>query len=115
MDDLCNYIGGRFVTHSDDQWLDNTEPATGSHICRVPLSDSSDVDAAVAAARSAHLAWSALSHSKRADWLDRIADALETRYEDVAALESRDTGKPISLARDVDAQRSVSNFRFFAE
>jgi aminomuconate-semialdehyde/2-hydroxymuconate-6-semialdehyde dehydrogenase len=114
MDDLCNYIGGRFVTHSDDQWLDNTEPATGSHICRVPLSDSSDVDAAVAAARSAHLAWSALSHSKRADWLDRIADALETRYEDVAALESRDTGKPISLARDVDAQRSVSNFRFFA-
>jgi aminomuconate-semialdehyde/2-hydroxymuconate-6-semialdehyde dehydrogenase len=114
MDDLCNYIGGRFVTHSGDQWLDNTEPATGSHICRVPLSDSSDVDAAVAAARSAHPAWGALSHSERADWLDRIADALETRYEDVAALESRDTGKPISLARDVDAQRSVSNFRFFA-
>ena len=114
MDDLCNYIGGRFVTHSDDQWLDNTEPATGSHICRVPLSDSSDVDAAVAAARSAHPAWGALSHSERADWLDRIADALEARYEDVAALESRDTGKPISLARDVDAQRSVSNFRFFA-
>ncbi len=114
MDDLCNYIGGRFVTHSGDQWLDNTEPATGSHICRVPLSDSSDVDAAVAAARSAHPAWGALSHSERADWLDRIADALEARYEDVAALESRDTGKPISLARDVDAQRSVSNFRFFA-
>ena len=114
MDDLCNYIGGRFVTHSDDQWLDNTEPATGSHICRVPLSDSSDVDAAVAAAHSAHPAWGALSHSERADWLDRIAAALEARYEDVAALESRDTGKPISLARDVDAQRSVSNFRFFA-
>ena len=80
----------------------------------MPLSDSSDVDAAVAAARSAHPAWGALSHSERADWLDRIADALEARYEDVAALESRDTGKPISLARDVDAQRSVSNFRFFA-
>ena len=80
----------------------------------MPLSDSSDVDAAVAAARSAHPAWGTLSHSERADWLDRIADALEARYEDVAALESRDTGKPISLARDVDAQRSVSNFRFFA-
>jgi len=46
--------------------------------------------------------------------LDRIADALESCYEEIAALESRDTGKPISLARDVDAQRSVSNFRFFA-
>ena len=114
MDDLCNYIGGRFVTHSGDQWLDNNEPATGSHICRVPLSNSSDVDAAVAAARLAHPTWGALSHSERADWLDRIADALEARYEDIAALESRDTGKPISLARDVDAQRSVSNFRFFA-
>ena len=114
MDDLCNYIGGRFTTHSGDQWLDNIEPATGSHICRVPLSDSSDVDAAVTAARSAHPAWGALSHSERADWLDRIADALEARYEEIAALESRDTGKPISLARDVDAQRSVSNFRFFA-
>jgi len=114
MDDLCNYIGGRFVTHSGGQWLGNIEPATGSHICRVPLSDSSDVDAAVAAARLAHPAWGALSHSERADWLGRIADALEARYEEIAALESRDTGKPISLARDVDAQRSVSNFRFFA-
>jgi aminomuconate-semialdehyde/2-hydroxymuconate-6-semialdehyde dehydrogenase len=114
MDDLCNYIGGRFTTHSGDQWLGNIEPATGSHICRVPLSDSSDVDAAVAAARSAHPAWGALSHSERADWLDRIADALGACYEEIAVLESRDTGKPISLARDIDAQRSVSNFRFFA-
>ena len=114
MDDLHNYIGGQFLTHSGGQWMNNTEPATGSHICRIPLSDASDVDAAVDAARSAQPAWAALSHSERAGWLDRIADALEARYEDIAALESRDTGKPISLARAVDAHRSVSNFRFFA-
>jgi len=114
MDDLHNYIGGQFLTHSGGQWMNNTEPATGSHICRIPLSDASDVDAAVDAARSAQPAWAALSHSERADWLDRIADALEARYEDIAVLESRDTGKPISLARAVDAHRSVSNFRFFA-
>mgnify|MGYP000005782307 FL=1 len=114
MDDLRNYIGGQFVAHSSSQWLDNLEPATGSHICRVPLSDASDIDAAVAAARAAQPAWGALSHSERADWLDRIADALEARYEEVATLESRDTGKPITLARAVDAHRSVSNFRFFA-
>ena len=46
--------------------------------------------------------------------MDLIADSLEERYEEIAALESRDTGKPISLARAVDAHRSVSNFRFFA-
>ena len=114
MDDLRNYIGGQFLTHSGGQWMDNPEPATGSHICRIPLSDASDVDAAVDAARAAQPAWGALSHSERADWLDRIADALEARYEEIAALESRDTGKPISLARTVDAHRSVSNFRFFA-
>ena len=114
MDDLRNYIGGQFLTHSGGQWMDNSEPATGSHICRIPLSDASDVDAAVDAARVAQPAWGALSHSERADWLDRIADGLETRYEEIAALESRDTGKPISLARTVDAHRSVLNFRFFA-
>ena len=114
MDDLRNYIGGQFLTHSGGQWMDNSEPATGSQICRIPLSDASDVDAAVGAARAAQPAWGSLSHSERADWLDRIADALEARYEDIAALESRDTGKPISLARTVDAHRSVSNFRFFA-
>ena len=114
MDDLHNYIGGQFLTHSGGQWMNNTEPATGSHICRIPLSDASDVDAAVDAARAAQPSWAALSHSERAGWLDRIADALEARYEDIAALESRDTGKPISLARAVDAHRSVSNFRFFA-
>jgi len=114
MDDLRNYIGGQFLTHSGGQWIDNPEPATGSHICRIPLSDASDVDAAVDAARVAQPAWGALSHSERADWLDCIADGLETRYEEIAALESRDTGKPISLARTVDAHRSVLNFRFFA-
>ena len=115
MDDLRNYIGGQFLTHSGGQWMDNLEPASGSQICRIPLSNASDVDAAVGAARAAQPAWGALSHSERADWLDRIADALEARYEEIAALESRDTGKPISLAREVDAHRSVSNFRFFAE
>ena len=51
----------------------------------------------------------------RAEWLDRIADCLEEKFEEIAYLESLDTGKPISLARSVDATRSVSNFRFFSE
>ena len=112
--DLCNYVGGAFVCHSNDEWMNVLEPATGFRFGRVPLSSEEDVATAVAAARSAQPSWGALSHSERADWLDRIADALEACYEEIAALESRDTGKPISLARAVDAHRSVSNFRFFA-
>ena len=113
--DLMNYINGRFQAHSGDEWLEVLEPATGRQFARVPLSSSSDVNSAVLAARGAQSEWGEASQSERADWLDKIADELETRYEDIASLESRDTGKPISLARAVDAHRSVSNFRFFAE
>ena len=117
--DLLNYIGGEFVGHSgneadENDWLNVLEPATGYRFARVPLSGPDDVDAAVVAARAAAPDWGALDFSERADWLDRIADALEAKYEEIAALESRDTGKPIALARAVDAYRSVANFRFFA-
>ncbi len=113
--DLMNYINGRFQEHSADEWLEVLEPATGKGFARVPLSSSSDIDSAVLAAREAQPEWGELGQSERADWLDIIADELETRYEEIASLESRDTGKPISLARAVDAHRSVANFRFFAE
>jgi len=117
--DLLNYIGGEFVGHSgneadENDWLNVLEPATGYRFARVPLSGPDDVDAAVVAARAAAPDWGALDFAERADWLDRIADALEAKYEEIAALESRDTGKPIALARAVDAYRSVANFRFFA-
>ena len=113
--DLMNYIGGKFERATGGEWLEVKEPATGDVFARVPLSGTPDVDSAVRAARNAQAAWGQLAHSKRAEWLDLIADGLESRYDDIASLESRDTGKPISLARAVDAQRSVANFRFFAE
>ena len=111
---LRNYVNGAFVNHSNDKWMDVIEPATGNTFARVPLSSTEDVNHAVSAAKNAQPRWGALSHLERADWLDKIADALESRYEEIAALESRDTGKPISLARAVDAYRSVANFRFFS-
>ncbi len=110
-----NYIAGEFVRQSSEDWMDVFEPATGKQFAKVPHSGPQDIDKAVAAARTAQPSWGALTHSVRADWLDRIADSLEAKYEDIAALESRDTGKPIALARAVDAYRSVANFRFFAD
>ena len=112
--ELLNFIDGEFHSSSCGHWIDDPAPATGRLIARIPCSDASDIDTAVAAAKSALPEWSALSHEERAVWLDKIADALEARAENIAELESLDTGKPISLAREVDAKRSVSNFRFFA-
>ena len=108
-----NYINGKF--ESTDSTIDNINPATGEVIAHIPKSGSHEVDNAVVAADSAKKYWSDLSLEKRTIWLDKIADILESKSEEIASLESLDTGKPISLARTVDASRSVANFRFFAE
>ena len=112
---LQNYISGLFIEPDSRVWMDDYSPATGEIIGQVPKSQKSDVDRAVKAAKDALPYWSSLTNIQRADWLDKIADNLETKYEDIAHLESKDTGKPISLAREVDAYRSVKNFRFFGE
>ena len=113
--EIKNYIGGVFQPALDGETLDDFNPATAQCIATIPRSKAADVELAVVAAQSTQSEWGALSMMERADWLDRIADALEAKHEHIAQTESMDTGKPISLARRVDASRSVSNFRFFAE
>ena len=110
---IQNFINGEFF--SSDQNLDDINPANGQIIASIPNSSRKEVDLAVQAADSSRESWSALSIDERALWLSKIADALEIRSEEIASLESLDTGKPISLARAVDASRSVANFRFFGE
>ena len=108
-----NYINGEFTTTKDT--IDDINPATGEIIAKIPKSGSKEVSNAVDAADMARVSWSELSSEKRADWLDKIADALEYKSDELASLESLDTGKPITLAKAVDASRSVANFRFFAQ
>ncbi|CAI8390879.1 MAG: 2-aminomuconic 6-semialdehyde dehydrogenase [Marine Group II euryarchaeote MED-G33] len=113
--ELSNYINGEWRPAICEHWIEDYSPANGSLIAQIPCSSSEDVDEAVLAASEAIEDWANLTITERADWLEKIADALESRAEEVAQLESLDTGKPISLARSVDAARSVANFRFFAE
>lgn len=110
-----NFIDGIFVEALDGSTLSNVNPATGGEIGSITRSKTDDVEAAVQAAMRARNDWAALSMLERADWLDRMADGLEQRKEEIAQRESRDTGKPLALARRVDAQRSIDNFRFFAD
>ena len=113
--ELSNYINGEWRSAICEHWIEDYSPANGSLIAQIPCSSSEDVDEAVLAASEAIEDWANLTIAERADWLEKIADALESRAEEVAQLESLDTGKPITLARSVDAARSVANFRFFAE
>jgi aminomuconate-semialdehyde/2-hydroxymuconate-6-semialdehyde dehydrogenase len=90
------------------------DPATGAAFAQVAEGDADDVARAVEAARRAFPAWSALPTFERARWLERLADALESSLDGVAHAESRDGGKPLRLAREIEIPRAISNLRFFA-
>jgi aminomuconate-semialdehyde/2-hydroxymuconate-6-semialdehyde dehydrogenase len=111
---LTHWIDGEPREAASGRWLDVFDPALGQPYAQVASGDARDVEAAIAAARAAFPRWSALPNSERARWMEKLADALEARLEDFAHAESRDGGKPIRLARDVEIPRAVSNLRFFA-
>jgi aminomuconate-semialdehyde/2-hydroxymuconate-6-semialdehyde dehydrogenase len=111
---LCHFIAGESREPTEGRWLDVFDPATGRVFAEVAAGNSADVDAAVAAAQAAFPAWSSLPNSERSRWIEKLADALESRLEDFAHAESRDGGKPIALAREAEIPRAISNLRFFA-
>ena len=108
---IQNYINGKF--ESSENIIEDINPATGEVIAHIPKSTLNEVETAVNAADLGRDNWANLSLEERTVWLDKIANVLESKSEEIASLESLDTGKPISLARAVDASRSVTNFRFF--
>ncbi len=111
---LANFIDGRFVAPVSNQYFDDIEPATGNVLAQIPDSDRGDVDAAVAAAKRAFPQWSRTRAEERSRILLKLADLIEANLDELAALESRDNGKPVSLAKRMDIPRAVANFRFFA-
>jgi aminomuconate-semialdehyde/2-hydroxymuconate-6-semialdehyde dehydrogenase len=112
---VLNHIGGRDVPARSGAVLEDHGPATGQVIATIPQSGADDVDDAVQAARAAlDGSWGRSSTAERADLCDAIADALEADLDELAALESLDTGKPITTARTIDIPRAIANFRFFA-
>ena len=111
---LANLIDGRLQAPLDDHWLDVYEPATGEVFAQCPDSTAADIDAAVKAALGAAPAWAATPTETRAKLLHKLADLIEGRLDEFAALESRDSGKPVALAKRLDIPRAVSNLRFFA-
>ena len=115
MNQVLNYIGGRFQAAASGRVVDNRSSITGEVLCTIPRSDGSDVDAAAEAARAARQgAWSTWTVEQRATLLESVANALEVRMHELAHTESQDTGKPLRVASTVDIPRAVANFRFFA-
>jgi 5-carboxymethyl-2-hydroxymuconic-semialdehyde dehydrogenase len=97
--------GGTFVTHS---------PIDRSVIARVPQGTASDIDRAARAASGAFAAWRDLPGAQRRRILHAVADAIEARADEIALLESWDTGQPLRFMSKA-ALRGAENFRFFAD
>jgi aminomuconate-semialdehyde/2-hydroxymuconate-6-semialdehyde dehydrogenase len=115
MDGVLNIVDGREAPARSGATLSNWEPATGQVLGTLPDSDATDVAQAVDAARRAFPAWARTSASVRGRLLRRIADGIRQDLPELARAESIDTGKPLSVAAEVDIARAILNFDFFAD
>ena len=111
---IKNYINGDYKNPASNDWLDNYEPASGEVYGQIPNSSAQDIEEATAFAKAAFPQWSSTTLDERSRILMNIASGIEARLEELALAESRDNGKPVSLAMAVDIPRAASNFRFFA-
>ncbi len=111
--DIRNYIAGQFLT--SESRFDDINPVDGSLVGTVHEADEAMVDRAVAAARDAlHGEWGSLTAAERSAVLNRVADGIDARFDDLVTAEIADTGKPLVQARALDIPRGAANFRFFA-
>lgn len=111
---IKNYINGSLVDPIRGNYIDNYNPAKGEVYSLIPNSDESDIEQAVKAARQAFPLWSELSINERSDWLFKISNGIANRLDELALAESKDNGKPVWLATQVDIPRARDNFAFYA-
>ncbi len=107
------FIAGEFRETESDQRFDVVDPCTGELIAAIPEGTAADVDAAVSAARAAQPGWGQMVPKLRSEALHRIADRVSEHADELAHIESLNTGKPVSVAQD-DVAGTIDTFRFMA-
>ena len=110
---IQNFINGKFVNPISNDWIDNYCPANGEVYGQIPNSSKEDIETAYKSAQKAFKHWSQTTFEKRSRILIKISELLEANLDQFAEAESKDNGKPISLAKSIDIPRAASNFRFF--
>jgi len=108
------FIGGDFVDSVEGARIPVTNPHDNSILAEVSEARPADIDRAVEAARKAFPVWSRMGAAERGRLLAKLADAIEADSENLARLETVDTGHPIRDTRGLDAPRTVATFRYFA-
>ena len=114
MDKILNYINGKLIEPVSNKWLENYNPAIGTVYSLIPDSTNEDVENAQKAAFNSFHKWSKSSIKERSTVLQKIADLIIERQDDLAMAESTDNGKPLDVAKKVDIPRAATNMSFFA-
>ncbi len=111
---LRNVINGEHTDSADGRTTDLINPSTGEVYGTAPLSSAEDVDRAYRAAADAFDTWRDSTPSDRQKALLAIADVLESHADELVALESENTGKPIGLTASEEIPPMIDQIRFFA-
>jgi betaine-aldehyde dehydrogenase len=111
---LQNFVNGKKVSASSDKVQDLINPATGQVFAKAPVSNAADVDKAMQAAASAFEIWKESTPGERQKAINKIADAIEDRSEELIGIESENTGKPIAVTRAEEIGPMLDQIRFFA-
>jgi acyl-CoA reductase-like NAD-dependent aldehyde dehydrogenase len=109
------YIGGRWVAPSSAETIEVTDSNTGEPYARIPAGTAADADAAVAAARAAFEGWSQTPPAQRADFIQKIADGLKARSDDLTRAISTEVGMPMKLASRMQVGAPVAAWSHYAK
>ena len=112
--EVRNFIDGASVDAQSGSRSDLVDPTTGEVFAEAPVSQAADIDAAYAAAERAFEVWGNTTPAERQMALLKIADAIESHADELIALESQNTGKPLALVASEEIPPMVDQIRFFA-
>ena len=114
MKTLQNFVNGKKLSATSDKVQDLINPSTGEVFAKAPVSNAADVDKAMKAAASAFEIWKETTPGERQKAINKIADAIEDRSEELIGIESENTGKPIAVTRAEEIGPMLDQIRFFA-
>ena len=108
------FINNEFVDSESKQTFDTINPATEEVLAQVQRGDKADVDKAVNCAKAAFAKWRDVSGPARRDLMLKYASLVEENQQFLAEVESKDNGKPVSVARDADIALAIKCLKYFA-
>src|SRR5260370_1643933 len=107
------YIGGEFADAREGGTIEVLNPHDNSKLTEIAEAHAADIDLAVEAATRAYPSWCNMAAADRGRLLLKLADTIEANSEDLARIESLDTGHPIRDSRSLDVPRTAATFRYF--